>query len=473
MIEELEYKGVWWLPNQPKKQISGNLRFSPNKGAILDLFGSFSFSKNPRETQNFPIILGNTLDGRKFTLFNCLETERITHIPGAQTSSFLVGTTFKDVHFQEQKDIKFKSISVHYSYLDNWLGISGFDMSPSAKDEIIIKYNPPKPIKFNIGDYEISIDIHTTYPRYTTVQTEASIKQTSYITIKSPEEKSFYEYQNAMANIKNFLSLGVRGLLYPLDIKGITDINKKIIKDKELHLPIDISYKLPDIPEDREILPFQMLFTFKDVHDKFELLLKNWIEKTHLLKPTYDLYFGTLYNPHLYFESQFLSLTQALESYHQRTYVGKYLPEEDYKKIYNMLMNTIETALEGIKGSLKDRLKAYLKYGNVFSLRTRLKEILNSNEELINLFIRDKDKFINDVVETRNYLTHYDKDKEMPSPAESYEELFRLIQNLRTIIETCLLRESGFSPAEIKSFFSKNSYIMRSITQSPKFYRLG
>jgi hypothetical protein len=71
------------------------------------------------------------------------------------------------------------------------------------------------------------------------------------------------------------------------------------------------------------------------------------------------------------------------------------------------------------------------------------------------LFIKDKDKFINDVVETRNYLTHYSKGKEELSPIKHHYELVRLINNLRTIIEFCLLKEVGFSSEEIKNLFLK------------------
>jgi hypothetical protein len=334
------------------------------------------------------------------------------------------------------------------------LCISGFSISDGSQDndEIVIKYKPPEPIKFSVGDYKISIVIKNTYPTHTIVQKEASIKQTAYITIEPPEEKSFGEYWNIMHDIKNFLSLGVGEPVYLLTIEGITEKNKQVIKDRSFYKPVEVFYRFSDIPRIREMSPSQMLFTFKYVQDRFGVFLGNWLEKAHLLKPTYVLYFGTLYNPHLYLDSQFLSLTQAIESYHQRVYGKKYVSKETYEIMYDVLVNAIP---EKTESRLKDRLREYLKYGNEFSLRTRIKEILNSYEELIGLFIKDEEKFVNDVVETRNYLTHYDKDKKPPSPVENYEELFQLIKNLRTIVEICLLKESGFSLEEIKALFSK------------------
>jgi len=75
-----------------------------------------------------------------------------------------------------------------------------------------------------------------------------------------------------------------------------------------------------------------------------------------LLKPVYNLYFGTLYNPRLYLKHQFLSLIQAPEAFHQPSYEVKYLPDKNYKKIYDPLIATIP---DKVKSDLKDRLKGY------------------------------------------------------------------------------------------------------------------
>jgi hypothetical protein len=468
-IGEFEYKGIWWLPDNPGEQISGTLRFSPNKGVTLDLDGAFNSRKNLEEMQNFPIILGITVEGREITLTNCIGAR------GTKTSKFYADLVFKNVHFQRIEDVRFKSISVRYSHLDDWLGISNFSITPD-NDEIVIKCKFQKPIQFNIGDYKIFIVIETTYPIPVIVQKEVTIKQVVYITVESQDEKSFDEFLNIMRNIKNFLSLGVGEPVYPLAIKGTTESNKQVIKDRFFYKPVEVFYRLSDIPRIREVFSFQMLFTFKNVQDRFGIFLGNWFEKAQLLKPTYDLYFGTLYNPHLYLESQFLSLTQAIESYHQRVYGGKYVSKEAYEIVYDILVNAISEEIEDSPEDkledLKGRLKKYLEHGNDFNLRTRLKEVVNDYEALTTLFINDKDKFIHNVTETRNYLTHYDKDKKPPSPVENYEELFQLIQNLKIIVEICLLKEAGFSLEEIKDLFSRNNYVMKNLHQVTTFHSI-
>lgn len=65
----------------------------------------------------------------------------------------------------------------------------------------------------------------------------------------------------------------------------------------------------------------------------------------------------------------------------------------------------------------------------------------------------DKKSFINKVVNTRNYLTHYDQG--LKNQAAGDEELVHIIQKLKLLMEICLLSELGFSLDEIKSLLSK------------------
>ena len=87
MIKEFEYKGIWWLPDNPEKRISGTLRFTPNEGAILDLIGSFKDIKNINKTLEPEIVLGISSNGKNITLYKCIEKKLSISSPGFQTSS--------------------------------------------------------------------------------------------------------------------------------------------------------------------------------------------------------------------------------------------------------------------------------------------------------------------------------------------------------------------------------------------------
>jgi hypothetical protein len=74
-------------------------------------------------------------------------------MPGLPVSSFSTLTILEGKHFLNTEDIKFKKISVSYSYLDEWLDIHAFDFgdwineNPQQINEVTIKYCIPKAIK--------------------------------------------------------------------------------------------------------------------------------------------------------------------------------------------------------------------------------------------------------------------------------------------------------------------------------------
>ena len=450
MIEKFEYKGYWWLPNRPQTKISGTLTFNPDEGAILDLEGSLKDIGDLNRLLRPEVILGASLDGKNITLLNCVETKTNLHVPGYLTMSFFAVVVLVGAHFQRADIIKFKKLSIHYSYLDEWVNISGFNIQQRSQTQTQVEYKLPKPIQVTGGeDYKIFINFRA--KPYFAEPKKVSIEQRAFINIEFSEEKSFDEYLSLMDHIRNFLSLGVTEPVYPLAIEGITELNKEVIKDKVYYPPVKIFAEQPDIPTTLRILhPSNMLFTFNDISDKFGMLLKNWFKKADLLEPVYSLYFGTLYNPRMYPEHRFLSLIHAIESFHQRVHGGKYLSDDDdYGRIRDVLVNAIPN---DVMRDFRESLTNKIKYGNEYSLGKRLKEIFVKYQENLK-FIENKDIFIRKIVDTRNYLTHYDK--ELREQSASGEALYHLTQKLKMVMEICLLSELGFSSSEIKGLFSK------------------
>jgi len=450
LIEKFEYKGVWWLPSKPGKKVSGTLGFTPNEGAILDLIGSFKDIKDINQILNPDIILGVSSNGKNITLYKCFETRSSLSLPGLLTSSFYASVVFVGVHFEKTEDIKFESLSIHCSYLDDWVNISGFNIQHlSDKKELLIKYKWPESIQVSVNDdLKISIVVHADLPTISVVQKEACIKQKTFIRIEPSKAKSLEEYWSIMYHIQNFLSFGVTEPVHPLAIEGITEAHKIVIgKGKTYHPPISIFYKLPDISYvSKPLMPFDMLFTFKDVSERFEVLLRNWFEKAEMLKPVYDLYFGTLYNPRMYLQHKFLSLVQAIESYHRRTMRNYELPEDEHQK-------RITEILDSVPSNYRKWLEWKFKYSNEPPLRQRLEDILEVCSEVLDEFIDDKSLFVDKTVDTRNYLTHYDP--ELKERSAEGEELHRLTQKLKRLLEICLLKELGFNSDDIESLISR------------------
>lgn len=372
IISKLEYKGKWWLPDNPEKQISGTLKIMPNKEILLELEGVFKDIEEITKIlePKIEIILGISLTEENITLYECfgIKSNVSVSVSGLQISSlFRVNEVFIGVHFQKSEDVKFKELFIRYLYLDEWINVYGFNVScDSDEKEVIVKYKQPYPIQASIGeDCKISIEFELISSSI--MPKEINIKQRAYVRVKYSTEKSLNECWDIVRRIQNFLSFGVGEPVYSLVIKGMTEANKQTVNGKFHNPPVEIYHRSLGIPKARRmLLPCDMLFTFKDISEKFEIFLRNWFEKANILEPVYNLYFQMLYNPRLPLQLQFLSLIQAIEAYHRCKFEGKYLSDDDYKPIYEKLTEFINGLF--IEHSFKDALKSKLKYGNEYSL---------------------------------------------------------------------------------------------------------
>jgi hypothetical protein len=191
----------------------------------------------------------------------------------------------------------------------------------------------------------------------------------------------------------------------------------------------------------------EMLLSLKEIRNVFEICLQNWIMKADILRPIYDLYFGTLYNAEMYLQHEFLSLTQALESYHRRTKHNYNLSKDEYKI---KLQDILKTVPENHRVWLKNKLL----YGNELTLRERLVEILGQLKDIASIYIDNNRKFINDLLNTRNYLTHFDKNLE--KKATSGKELYTLTQKIKFLLEICFLVEMELPTETVKKLISRN-----------------
>lgn len=68
--------------------------------------------------------------------------------------------------------------------------------------------------------------------------------------------------------------------------------------------------------------------------------------------------------------------------------------------------------------------------------------------------IGDADKFAGQVVDTRNYLTHYDP--ELKNRAASGTELSKITEKLKIVLQICLIRELGLNESTIRFLLMKN-----------------
>lgn len=381
MSEAIEYMGEWWLPENPEEKIHGQLTLTSNNEATLELEGRFSRKRKVVSGgSKLPLMLGQSR-GERITLRNCYQsTSSIRSVVGSG-ESYVSQLTANDIligtHFDTEEAIHFKRLSVYYTNLDEWVITKNYYRikdKTERRDEFILQYKRPQPIKIRVDNHDVSIGVAL----YRSASlTRIEVNQRACIDISFEQEKSLDECLDFLYHIQNFLSIGVGVPVHPLEIKGRTETKKYTLDGKDVCEEIQIRRYIDKRKiETKTVHSNRMLFTLTDIQEQLESYLCNWIEKREDLKPVYDLFFGTLYNPPFFVETRFLNMIQAIEAYHRRRYGGKYQSDEEYKNgLYQKLVAAIPPELDkDFRQSLKE---GRLRYGNEHSLRKRLGELIS------------------------------------------------------------------------------------------------
>lgn len=462
-MEEFKYEGLWWLPEDPSTKISGTLIYDPKTGGRLELIGTFKTFEDLKHfnkeslSSSLIIILGLSVEGKSITLYKCFETSFSLSFPGVARSAFFVNIIFIGCHFNREEDIMLDEVSINYSNLREWAGISGFtrntefDQNDHLK-KISISYEYPSAISSKLEMGSIHLDFH--FNSTSELSYAFNYEQMTFFKIvpNTPHNLIWF-LDEVMNNLRDFVSLAIGQASYPnIILSKSKSCYTKLANGDIILNDIFIYHRIgPFIEPSKPIYPHEMLFTLKDIMPSFGLVINNWITKAVILQPIYDLYFGTLYNPSLHINYQFLNLIQSLESFHRRIFGGKYILDEDYDSQRNSFISAIlpNTAI-GFRESLCNKIT----YLNEYSLSKRLKDIIEKHSEIVKASINATADFIRDTVETRNYLTHYDE--KLKARAKKGHDIYWLSQKIRLLLEICLLSELGIPDETVKNLITRN-----------------
>lgn len=441
--ETKKYEGYWWLPEKPDKKVTGNLSINRCEEIELRIIGSLesqdSFSYNQASLE---IILGQAVDGNLITLIDPICTNN--YDSSAYTYKSQVAIVGKK-HFYTKNDVVFTSADIRFSLLDEWLCESGFSIEKKTNEkghlkQFILKYEYPEIIEFDIDILNSKFKIQYFFYRdqkYLNFQHELNHK--SFFKIKPQHSKNLEWYDNLFESLRRFITV-VSG--FPVSITDIITYGDEYCSSKKQKVKEEFSvyFKLPsNAIETFDKHPGKLLTSANLPGVELSILLNNWFHKSEILEPAIILYVATLSTDLVYSEFRLLNYAQALEALHRRVFGGKYLTDEEYEPVCQTLINSIPESLER---SHRDSLKGRIKYGHEFSQRKRIKLLLDEVwEGCLDEYIEDKNIFINKVINTRNYLIHYDSASE--SQAVKGTEIFYIAEQLKIILIAHILLQLG------------------------------
>lgn len=450
MKNTAEYAGYWWLPTNPDKQVSGILHIDRYNGIELKTINSLLsrqevFGSNFIKSQE--IILGKTIEDKFITLIDShCSNYKSGSDPESSTSTHKVKfAVVGEREFRNKSDITFTSAEVRFSLLDEWLGVKPFkfidsidssDFSSRNSKKLTLEYESPETIEFYI-DF-ISAQFYTNYAWSKNISgnLKYEITHSSYLRLTPDQPQSLDWYMKQFYSLQKLLTVMTGFPVSPIELRGYGNdilIHKNTTTKEEFEIYGDIHKNFQNLIEKH---PNDLLFTVPKFGTELSVVVNNWFQKTDILDPATNLHIATISSSSLYTEFKLLNYAQALEALHRRVFDGKYILDQDYEPIRETLVNSI---LKNVDRDHRNALKAKIKYGNEFSQRKRIRLLLDDVwENCLYEFITDKKEFINNVVDTRNYLVHFDQNSITKVVLDS-TGMFHLAERLKIILITHIL----------------------------------
>ncbi len=472
--EPIEKHGFFWLPDDAENKIPGILRISES-GEITVEVSQFSESRfyafNKRRLGGAPDRLNVTLnrsenrinrivgitDNDLITLDKCLYDNWPLDLlaVGVSTSTIHATRAFIGVNYDEGEEIAFSTLEFSMEGLDEWLSFSGFQTERNWEEgSHSIHFRFPKEIALNLPDgIELKFFFRLTH---SLGFTEGHITQKAYISLKSKKMRSLEYFLDLVFKLHNFLCFAIDKTV---SIDSVTGYSKEITQEIEYGKTREIPIRIYDQSEPNSetklrIHPHNMFFGYGNVADQLEEILIKWFENYETSKPAFNLYFASRSGGHKYLEGKFLSLAQGIETLHRRNSQETQMSEDEFRN----LIDTILTAIpdDGQRQWIDEKLK----YANELSLRKRIKQMIEPFRDLFGN-ARKRDSFIGKVVDTRNYLTHYDSSLE--NKASSGEDLWKLCIKLEALFQLHFLHLIGMDSKFIKSIANNNDVLRNNL----------
>lgn len=461
--EEFRKSGYFWLPSAPDRRVPGTLIISDGGLIELEVVGLFDESieglnRALNGNDELKRVVGHVEKHGMVTLDDCFYKKKNIAFGGISKSTIHVNRAFIGVAYDNEEEVVFNQLIFSVEGIDEWIGLSGIKIEHEfEKRTASITYAPPEEISLILNNgMNLLITFAWTLPGFKHLK-EAKITQKTYFEIFSETKCQLSEFISIAYKITTLLGFAIDDTVCIEEVTAKSnDITRYIGDKKTKPVPISVYYaSLPYTDKEPKIDRYRMLFVFRQLGRDAGRIFNNWIDAYDVIEPALNLYFSSKTGAHKYLYGKFLSLAQGLESYHRRTSNEKIMGETVFHDLTEQL-------IEKCPEDHKEWLSARLRYGNEVSLSRRLKSIIGPFKHLLGAS-RERDKLIRTIVDTRNYLTHYDK--ELKGKAASGRELWVLCLKMEAIFQLHLLQILGFTKEEVQSVFDNSDSLQQKLKE--------
>ena len=472
-MREIDAVVSFWFPETPDNKYDGIFTFTPEDGGrIKTLYTRFDYSETinikPRAigsaTSNHEMVYGIIQGIGDATFINCKTYFGMDGYADRMNCQYIVLGT----HLEASEPF-IDNVTFNLTHLSDWFaGESTFSVTdfrphdPTMPYKTEAKIETQKPIIFEFEQFKLEFFLgYSTKLSFTSVELQSSANAT--ISLEEPilVEQFLVDY---LMPFKLFIEFATDRPNYFSRVMSKLNSSKNSLR-LELLFKENRSKNLLD---KRDIQVKQdLLFMFSDIKNDFREIFSSWLSNRDRIRSVIDLYLISS-QQQMFLTVSLQFLTQALEAFHREVYGGQYMTDEEYHVVFDKLISLLpETIPDSVSkqtaSAFKRKLKTgTLKYANEYSQRKRFKDILGEVLEPISTYVDDtvgnKNNFIRDVVQLRNYFTHLGEDnkKDVEHIINDTRLFSQYIGKLSNILLACLLLEFEFSAEVVEEILTRN-----------------
>lgn len=338
-----------------------------------------------------------------------------------------------DIILNHSNQFNSEKLRLRLSIFSNGSTLAGLNHS-IKRTTFSVEYSRPPQLSFEYFDgCKGVIDFHYS-ASLEGIANKTEIEEACSVTFEYAKKCKFKDILMDVYTFNGFVTFVTFEQSYPLsisfsDIEYIEEGKPKTIKCSYDNPTYGAQYK----PRRKG----EHLIDYSDIKDEFPSLIKNWYKRNQEIKPVFSLMLYSFKDKLKFSEDKFMDIVRAVETFHRRTTNSTKMPKEEF-----------ESMVQRIYSKVDQKDKQWLVKQNAFTYQNEL----SLKNRLLDLFARYPSSYLKDkipnikrfcvqVVNSRNYYTHYNADKE--SNALKGKELFELNQNLKALLITCICKDIG------------------------------
>lgn len=449
-----EIWGEWWLPHTDER-LHGRLTFDRSEGARLTLLGDLA-SLAPQAWSR-PALFGETIHGTKLTLLEPFWLERPPPIAGLSlpNAKTLVSAhvLLRGTHATSEKDFPVRRAVVRVRGLRELclrppvprIGVTkGFVGDGEGEQSEQTVDVPDGKLTFVHQRYETRSEYRQT------VEVDAEVE----IAADAPSPLGEF-WKEWLAPLQGLIIFAGRD---PTVVESLvviqpstTDVHPAIRRGSTVNWReerVEVLMPLPGLSADTRHDYLRALLPLAVLGDDAPAFIRRWWELHRKLGPATELLMSAL-GSRLFLQNRLLNELSFAESYHRVLHDEPPITDEQHETYLEAMLATVEDP------SHRKHYRTRLRYAAAQGQRQRLKWIIRRAKRALPELSGLKAKLADQLVYTRNALTHLDPSGPL---ALQDEPLYRAIELLEIAIQANLLMDLGFSPQDAGELI-RTSYI--------------